>query len=60
MYKRQPGDRERCHDAGMDDYLSKPVRADLVAAMLGRWVLGEAPVDAAAPAPETDAAVLNS
>ena len=55
-----PGDRERCHDAGMDDYLSKPVRADLVAAMLGRWVLGEAPVDAAAPAPETDTAVLNS
>ncbi|MBK7772298.1 MAG: response regulator [bacterium] len=55
-----PGDRERCHDAGMDDYLSKPVRADLVAAMLGRWVLGEAPVDAAAPAPETDLTVISS
>ena len=42
------------------DYLSKPVRAGLVAAMLGRWVLGEAPVDAAAPAPETDLTVIES
>jgi len=37
------GDRERCLAAGMDDYISKPIKLHVLAALLERW-LGPGPV----------------
>jgi two-component system sensor histidine kinase/response regulator len=42
------GDREICLAAGMDDYITKPVRLDVVAEVLERWVTQPAPPGAAA------------
>ena len=41
------GDRERCLEAGMDDYLAKPVRRDDLNPLLLRWVKLSAPVEEA-------------
>ncbi len=45
------GDEQRCLDAGMDDYIAKPIDRDRLLEILGKY-LRRAPGDAPAPAAE--------
>lgn len=44
-----PGDRERCLAAGMDDYVPKPIKRDVVGEALMRWIPDRAVFNATQP-----------
>lgn len=48
------GDRERCLEAGMDDYVSKPISVESIQGALGRWIAGSAPPRQAPASREPD------
>ena len=50
----QQNDQEACLKAGMDDFLSKPVRQDALSAMLNRWMTIPSAYSAAEITPRTN------
>jgi two-component system sensor histidine kinase/response regulator len=54
------GDREKCLEAGMDDYVSKPVTPEGIEAVLKRWIgAATAPAERAAGEPAASGSLLD-
>jgi two-component system, sensor histidine kinase SagS len=51
------GDRERCLDAGMNDYVSKPVNAQTLVHTILRFIESSAPAEEASAQPATEVSV---
>jgi len=53
-----PSDRERCLDAGMDDYIVKPYSAQALTSVVARWLMppGQGTATAAVPAQRVEEA----
>lgn len=49
------GDRERCLDAGMDDYMAKPVKEEVMEAILSKWLADKV----SGTQPETPVSVID-
>lgn len=49
------GYREKCIEAGMDDYLSKPIRRETLLAMVEKWVTPAGPGEAPGGSPSPEA-----
>jgi len=53
------GDRERCLEAGMDDYISKPIQSEELFKLIAKLAPPQEPSAATAPAPEHQAVVFD-
>ncbi len=45
------GDQEKCLEAGMDDFISKPIKMEKLDAVLQYWLSGKSEIDGSEPVP---------